>query len=267
MVYLPNGGVQSFSGAVVGGNRIPLFTGGGGLAGELSLRSIPGSDFDGKVNFQGYNQLRNLTGSFYVTRSKKDLPLYFDTLKNKSNNTLFQWSGGSFNGSQLVGTWTPKTLALSTTSSQQANATLNAKTGLMGVNYYNGSAWSTGKAVVLQASNAAKGFYTNGPDGGSLMIQPNFSNTPPAAGAILSEYSYSGSKAAVTVPVTVYAAGAWNVDLKGVSWVTASTSSGSGNGTVTLTLAANATGTADRKNRSATISIAGQNYTISQTWK
>jgi hypothetical protein len=268
MVYLPDGAVQSFSGAVVGGNRIPLFTGGGGLAGELSLRSRLGSsDFDGKVNFQTYNQLRSLTGSFYVTRSKKDLPLNFDNQKNLPNNTFFQWSGGSFNGSQLVGTWTPKTLTLSTASSQQANATLNAKTGLMGVNYYNGSAWSTGKAVVLQASNAAKGFYTNGPDGGSLVIQPNFSNTPPAAGAILSESSYSGSKAAATVTVTVYAAGAWNVDLKDVSWVRASTDSGSGNGTVTLTLAANATGTADRKNRSATISIAGQNYTISQTWK
>jgi len=266
MVYLPNGGVQSFSGAVVGGNRIPLFTGGGGLAGELFLRSRPGSDFDGKVNFQGYNQLRSLTGSFYVTRSKKDLPLNFGDKKNLPNNTLFQWDGGSFNGSQLVGTWTPKTLTLSTTSSQQANATLNAKTGLMGVNYYNGSAWATGKAVVLQASNAAKGFYTNGPDWGSLVIQPNHNNILPAAGASLSEYSYSGSKAAATVTVTVYAAGAWSVDLKDVSWVKASTSSGSGNGMVTLTLAANATGTTDRENRSATISIAGQNYTISQTW-
>jgi hypothetical protein len=267
MVYLPNGGVQSFSGAVVGGNRIPLFTGGGGLAGELSLWSRPGSsDFDGKVNFRGYNQLRSLTGSFYVKRSKKDLPLNFGDKKNLPNNTLFQWSGGSFNGSQLVGTWTPKTLTLSTESSQQANATLNAKNGLMGVNYYNGSAWATGKAVVLQASNAAKGFYTNGPDWGSLVIEPNHNNILPAAGASLSGASYSGSKAAATVTVTVYAAGAWNVDLKGVTWVTASTSSGSGNGTVTLTLAANATGTADRKNRSATISIAGQNYTISQTW-
>jgi hypothetical protein len=268
-VYLPNGAVQSYSGAVVVGDRIPLFTGAGGLAGELFLRPISGSsDFDGKVNFQGSNQLSNLTGSCYVKPAATDLPLDFGVdLKSRLHNAVFQWSGGSLDGDQLVATWTPKALTFSTTSQQKANAKLDAKTGLINVNYTKDSAGSTAKAVVLQASNTAKGFYVNGSDAGGLVIEPNRNNILPPAGAILSKSSYIGSKAAASDTVTVYAAGDWDVDLNGVSWVTASASGGSGEGMVTLDLAANTTGATNRKNRSATIFIAGQKYTITQNWK
>jgi hypothetical protein len=199
--YLPDGSSSSsYSGPIVTGDIINLYTRSSAksrttLIGALAIRDIPAtSDFDGTVRLFstvetssslfpfGFDQVRSLIGSIYTPPSANTLPLPNFTVS--TNNALYLWIGGNFDGVEKVGTWTTNSrMVIPPTPTDSAKATFVSKTGLMTLSYTRTdasrdllNATSKGSSVVLQKNETFKGFYISSLSAGDFEVLPNEPN-------------------------------------------------------------------------------------------
>jgi hypothetical protein len=294
-IYLPDGSRSSYSGPIVDGGLVALYSrsssaGRPVLVGSLKLEDIKGqSDFDGNVRLfsavgataslfpSGYDQSRSLKGSRYYPPATGTLPLSsFDV---SANNAVFNWLGGSFAGEQKVGTWsTDSRMTIPATQFDRSKASFNPSTGLLLLNYTLTDATlnlnnvqAKASAVVVQKNSTFRGSYLSGLSAAAFTVEPNTGGLKPEITSV-SPKNKSVSAAATTYTVTVGTTGAWNVSIpKTTPWITAtvssvgstSTKSGSGNGTVTIKVAVNPT----YVRREAEITIAGFKHTITQDFR
>ncbi len=195
--YLPDGSRSSYSGAIVTGDIINLYTRSSAksrttLIGALAIRDIPAtSDFDGTVRLfstietssslfpYGFDQVRSLAGSIYTAPAAGTLPL--PSFSVSTNNSLYRWIGGNFDGVDKVVTWsTNGSMVIPATPTDSAKATFVNNTGLLTLSYTRTDesrdlvkATSKGSSVVLQKSDAFKGFYTSSLSAGDFEVLPN----------------------------------------------------------------------------------------------
>jgi len=185
-VYLPDGNRCSYSGSLVNGNLIMLYTKGTTskvppvLVGTLALKDIAShSDFSGDVRLfralavsgtlfpWGYDQVRSLIGSRYNQAAAGALPL--STFVVKAQNVVFKWTEGDYNGVSKVATWaTNNAITVPSTVPDKTTASFTASTGLLLVN---GAA--KGYAVALQKNSTFMGYYTSSRSTGSFGVTPN----------------------------------------------------------------------------------------------
>jgi hypothetical protein len=195
--YLPDGSRSSYSGAIVTGDIINLYTCSSAksrttLIGALAIRDTPStSDFDGTVRLfsnveissslfpYGFDQIRSLIGSQYTPPAANTLPL--PNFPVSTNNALYLWIGGNFDGVEKAGTWTTDSrMVIPPTTTDSSKLTFVASTGLMTLNYTRTDAsrdlWkatSNGYSVVLQKNETFKGFYTSSLSAGDFEVLPN----------------------------------------------------------------------------------------------
>lgn len=294
-LYMPDGGKQSFSGPILEGETIALFSKGARgnkpvLLGSLKIMDMPGeSDFNGSVRLfggnsssnsmfpTGYDQDRQLLGAYYYPPAKGTMPL--NSFLPTSNNIVFRWLSGNFAGVTKVGTWaTNASVQVPKTQFDSAKVSFKASTGLMSISYTRTDANlelfksnSTGHAVVQQKSGTVNGYYVSARSAGSFGVTANSGNLQPEIASI-SPKSKTMAAAGGSYAVTVTAVGAWRVELPStVNWVSVTTTSqtgagvftGSGNGTVIVTVRASSSMTRDE----VELKIAGIGHTITREFR
>ena len=298
-IYLPDGSRSSFSGPILDGNSIALYSRSESsshpvIIGSLKLQTIKGvSDFTGAVRLfsasgtngdlfpSGYDQERNLIGSNYYRPAVGTMPL--STFEVSDNNSVFRWREGNFAGVVKVGTWaTDGQVVIPTTQKESAAVSFNPGTGLMMVDYTLTdssrdliNAQTTAYAVVLQKNKSVKGFYTSDASAGDFVVKPNTDGLKPDITTV-SPSSKSVSAASTKYTVTVRTKGTWKVEIPAeLFWITAKVSSvdgdtgssattkGDGNGTVVITVGLNNT----NARREGVITIAGQKHKIKQEFR
>lgn len=232
-VYMPDGSRSSYSGPTADGSYAMFHTRSNSktvLVGSLLFRTIPGqSDFDGSVRLfndgvantffpSGFDQRRQLLGSNFVLPLVGKLPL--DSMKVSVNNALYQWSGGNFDGILKVGTWAINgSIVVPTTQTDSIKTSYANGSGLVSVSYtssdytkglYKNTA--RGFAVVVQANQSIKGFYTSDRDNSAFSIVPNVGLLSPSITSI-TPLSYKTSAAPVTYTVSVNTTGYWTMEI------------------------------------------------------
>jgi hypothetical protein len=210
-----------------------------------------------------------MEGSLYVAPGQGVLPLR--DFSTGTNNALLQFTGGALDAIEKVGTWrTNGVLDVPKTQLDGTKATINVKTGLIGVQYgiTNASlnllgAKAVGYGVVLQSQKKTAGFYRLGTTAGKMIVAENTTGKLPDITAI-SSTARSISRDGSTYSVSLVTKGDWTVVIPATAtWVTASTLTGNGNATIIFTVAPNATGL----RRKAIIKIAGLSHTIDQDYR
>ncbi|MEI6176359.1 MAG: hypothetical protein WCS43_05665 [Verrucomicrobiota bacterium] len=293
--YLPDGGTQSFSGPILDGDTVALFskrTSGNKpvIVGSLKFEDISGvSDFDGYVRLfggsssssamfpTGYDQKRELLGAYYYPPARGTMPL--NQFLPTSNNSVFKWINGNFAGVNKVGTWsTNASVLIPKTQFDSGALSFNAATGLMSVSYTRTDtdldllkATSKGHVVVQQKTATVNGYYVSARSAGLFEVLPNSGGLPPETTAI-SPKTKTMPLAGGIYSVTVTTVGAWAVVVPTTAtWVSVATNSqtgigvltGTGNGTVTITVQP---GVAVMRNV-AEIKIAGINHTLTRDFR
>ncbi len=293
--YLPDGGTQSFSGPILDGDTVALFskrTSGNKpvIVGSLMFEDISGvSDLDGFVRLfggrssssmmfpTGYDQKRQLLGAYYYPPARGTMPI--NQFLPTSNNSVFKWINGNFAGVNKVGTWsTNASVLIPKTQFDSGNLKFTAATGVMTVSYTRTdvdldllNAPAKGHVVVQQKNSTASGYYVSGRSAGLFEVLPNSGGLPPETTAI-SPKNKTMPLAGGTYSVTVTTVGTWLVEVPTTAtWVSVVTNSqagigvntGTGNGTVTITVQP---GTAVMRNE-VVIKIAGINHTLTRDFR
>lgn len=301
-IYLPDGSGSSYSGPIVDGGLIPLFSRSKSrtvLLGVLKLEDVVGeSDFAGSARLfsaagvaggtfpSGFDQPRKLTGSRYYPPVTGVLPL--TSFVPTANNLVFNWLGGNFEGVQKVGTWaTNGKMTVPATQIDKVSPSFTSSSGLLSFSYTRTDATRSlvkavakGYAVVVQKSKTFKGYYTSGLSAADFVVEPNTAGINPEITSV-SPLNKSVNSEAISYTVTVGTAGEWSVVIpSSVTWLTATVTSasgvdgaivtgpsnktlGKGNGTVVITVALNKT----YSRREGEITIAGLKHTIKQDFR
>ncbi len=300
-LYLPDGGLSSFSGSILDGNMLPIY----GISNSAYQSCVIGAvdfaavgadrDYDGFVRFYaangpsgtqfpgGFNQSRVIYGSRYVAAPKGFLPI--TSIRSINYNTLFNLNGGDFGGISKVATWDVKNkINIPSSPVDQGKVKFKSKTGLVTFSYTLtdaerslNNAEASGYAVVLQRSSKIQGYYTSGFSTGQLEVKPNDGTVPELT--LISPYRKSVAGAGLVYEVAVQTAGAWEVVIpSGVDWVSAeitsggvtdstdgtvSVTQGSGPGVVQITVGVNNT----YRQRETSVEIAGVLHKISQDYR
>ena len=303
-IYLPDESTATYGGKVLDGDVIALYATKSAaptapvLLGNLKLdnRANLTSNLAGATRLitNEYDQVRQLSGSFYVAPKAGTLPL--NTFAATTNNALLNWSEGELDGSYQVASWSAaKGLTPPRTNYDSMTGTFTAATGLMKVVYTRNDkdrdlyqARSTAYAVVNQGMKTVSGFYTGSPgskwDGGSFSVTPNTLKlavptvTAPTAPIVISGEVETISPSekelthkAQTYNISVKGANNWDVVIPAdANWITAKVvnvdgssfggTTGRHDATVQITVAANAT----EDWREANISIGSEIHTVSQ---
>jgi hypothetical protein len=297
-IYLPDGSTSAYAGKILDGEIIALHTksastGAPSFLGNLKLdnRSNQISNLSGATRLfsdaSDYDQVRELTGSYYQVPLTTSLPL--SSFTPGTSNSVFGWSQGELGGAYQVVSWTPIGITPPTTAydSMTPTPTFTPSTGLMKVDYIRSDRdrnlyqdKSTAWAVVNQGRSTVNGFYIGSPGrnwvGGSFSVIPNTTRlTPPGVplppeppfipGIVSSITPTSKSVGAAfsTYEITVNGTDNWQVEIPETApWISAEVVSndgstwadkltGRGSAKITVTVQAND----DFSNREAVIKI------------
>lgn len=297
-LYLPDGSRSSFQGSVVKGNLVTMFSRSmdpskAVVMGMLKVRNVKkSSDFDGQVRYyspgnrkgsffpSGYDQQRTIRGAYYRSPSPGTLPL--SKFRPRSNNAVFQWTGGDFDGVRKAGTWTTDgKMNIPTNQLDSVSTAFVPATGLLKMTYVRTDearsltdATAHSMAVVQQKRDSFIGYYLSDGASASFSVVPNKGGVQPDVVSI-SPRSKEVSAAAQSYTVTVKTTGDWSVVIPATEpWITATitsngltgpsdTTTGEGNGTVTISIQQNLT----YARRKATIRIAGIDHQITQEFR
>jgi hypothetical protein len=297
-IYLPDGSTSAYAGKILDGEIIALHTksastGAPSFLGNLKLdnRSNQISNLSGATRLfsdaSDYDQVRELTGSYYQVPLTTSLPL--SSFTPGTSNSVFGWSQGELGGAYQVVSWTPIGITPPTTAydSMTPTPTFTPSTGLMKVDYIRSDRdrnlyqdKSTAWAVVNQGRSTVNGFYIGSPGrnwvGGSFSVIPNTTRLtppdvplppePPIIPGIVSSItptSKSVGAALSTYEITVNGTDNWQVEIPETApWISAEVVSndgstwadkltGRGSAKITVTVQAND----DFSNREAVIKI------------
>jgi hypothetical protein len=297
-IYLPDGSTSAYAGKILDGEIIALHTksastGAPSFLGNLKLdnRSNQISNLSGATRLfsdaSDYDQVRELTGSYYQVPLTTSLPL--SSFTPGTSNSVFGWSQGELGGAYQVVSWTPIGITPPTTAydSMTPTPTFTPSTGLMKVDYIRSDRdrnlyqdKSTAWAVVNQGRSTVNGFYTGSAGrnwvGGSFSVIPNTTRLtppdvplppePPIIPGIVSSItptSKSVGAALSTYEITVNGTDNWQVEIPETApWISAEVVSndgstwadkltGRGSAKITVTVQAND----DFSNREAVIKI------------
>jgi hypothetical protein len=297
-IYLPDGSTSAYAGKILDGEIIALHTksastGAPSFLGNLKLdnRSNQISNLSGATRLfsdaSDYDQVRELTGSYYQVPLTTSLPLLSFT--PGTSNSVFRWSQGELGGAYQVVSWSPIGITPPTTAydSMTPTPTFTPSTGLMKVDYIRSDRdrnlyqdKSTAWAVVNQGRSTVNGFYIGSPGrnwvGGSFSVIPNTTRLtppdvplppePPIIPGIVSSItptSKSVGAALSTYEITVNGTDNWQVEIPETApWISAEVVSndgstwadkltGRGSAKITVTVQAND----DFSNREAVIKI------------
>jgi hypothetical protein len=288
-LYHPDDSRSSFTGPILDGNTIAVYSRQSGVSrqvfvGNLRLRSEPGNgDFSGQVRYfsargpaggffpTGFDQFRSLVGSYYVRAATGTMPL--SIFRSTGNNVVFRWIGGDFAGVSKVGTWsTDNRIAIPATPSDSATTSFNSNTGLLAMTYNLTDesrqprlidATARGFAVMIQANNVCRGYYTSGRSSATFRVLPNTSGAEPDITSLTPTRRFT-SAAPISYTVTIKTRDAWTVDIPAdATWITASPRSGQANGVIVITLQQNTT----NARREARINIGGITHRVTQEFR
>jgi hypothetical protein len=295
-IYLPDGSTSAYAGKILDGEIIALHTksastGAPSFLGNLKLdnRSNQISNLSGATRLfsdaSDYDQVRELTGSYYQVPLTTSLPL--SSFTPGTSNSVFGWSQGELGGAYQVVSWTPIGITPPTTAYDSMTPTFTPSTGLMKVDYIRSDRdrnlyqdKSTAWAVVNQGRSTVNGFYTGSAGrnwvGGSFSVIPNTTRLtppdvplppePPIIPGIVSSItptSKSVGAALSTYEITVNGTDNWQVEIPETApWISAEVVSndgstwadkltGRGSAKITVTVQAND----DFSNREAVIKI------------
>lgn len=294
-LYAPDGVSQTFSGPILEGDTIALFSKSkrgnkSVVMGSLRIVDVYGvSDFDGFVRFfgarsssntlfpTGYDQNRQLLGAYYYPPARGTMPL--SVFLPTSNNAVFRWIDGSFAGVTKVGTWaTNARVLVPKTQFDSSKIAFNSSSGLLSATYTRTdsnlnlfNSVSKGHAVVQQKNATVNGYYVGAGSAGFFDVSANTSGLQPEI-TVISPKSKTVPAAGGSYSVVVTAVGAWAVEVPTTAtWVSVATTSqagaglltGTGNGTVIIKVEPNPI----YRKEEIVIKIAGISHTITRDFR
>jgi hypothetical protein len=300
-IYLPDESTATYGGNVLDGDVIALYASkptAPVLLGNLKLDSRANltSNLAGftRLITSDYDQVRQLTGAFYVAPKAGTLPL--NSFSATTNNTLFNWSEGELGGAYQVVSWAAKGVTQPKTNYDSMTCAFTAANGLMKVVYIRSDndmnlyqAKSTAYAVVNQGMKTLNGFYVGSPgskwDGGTFSVTPNaLKKAVPSVPVPSAPIVIPGEVASISPKTKTikFAAQTYNLSVKGTnnwdvvipeeaaSWISAKVvnldgsifgpTTGRHDATVQITVKANATGS----QRLGTVTIGDMSHTLTQ---